>query len=245
MNYDKYLNVDFFKIRNINRAPPNNKGLVAIGGSLNSKTLLCAYSKGIFPWFDDDNLVICWWYLSPRMVLFPDQLKISRSLSKKIRNTKYLITFNIDFKEVIKSCALSKRNNQIGTWITVNMQNAYLNMYKIGFAVSFEYWEIDDLNNKILLAGLYGIKIGNIFFGESMFTKKNDASKIVFVHAVKFLQSRGVILIDCQMKTSHLSNFGAVEIPKKEFDDILSKNIFFNKDNDSFFQQHGTIINNY
>lgn len=195
----------------LNQALTEPNGLLAIGGDLSVDRLISAYQQGIFPWFSEGEPVL-WWSPNPRMVLVPNQLKISKSLSKRIKKKDYEIRFNTQFRKVMQYCASTQRIGQDGTWITESIIDAYCALREAGLAMSAETW-ID----KQLVGGLYGVKLGNIFYGESMFHHVTDASRIAFVHMVQHLQSMGVELIDCQMKTSHLSSFGAREISRDDF----------------------------
>jgi len=192
---------------------------LAIGGDLSPERLIFAYSLGIFPWYSEDEPIL-WWSPDPRMVLFPDELKISRSLKKVLKNKGFEVRFNTAFEDVIKNCATVKRKGQDGTWLTPEMIEAYIKLHKLGFAHSVETY----LEGK-LVGGLYGVAIGGVFFGESMFHKVSDASKVAFVHLVKRLKEKNFDIIDCQQSTPHMARFGAREIPRKEFLDIISKSI--------------------
>lgn len=192
-------------------------GLIAIGGDLSVTRLLSAYKQGIFPWFSEGEPII-WWSPDPRMVLFPDELKISASLKKTRRKNLFELRFNTAFREVITACSQTQRHGQPGTWITRQMIAAYCELHAQGFAICSESW----LNGK-LVGGCYGIKIGRMFYGESMFHRVTDASKIAFVHLVETLKNQGVGMIDCQMKTPLLSSFGGREIPRDEFMQNLVK----------------------
>lgn len=192
-------------------------GLLAAGGDLSPQRLISAYRQGIFPWFNEDEPIL-WWSPDPRMVLFPSELKISRSLKKVLRKGHYKICTDRHFDQVMRSCAAAPREGQSGTWIHPEMMMAYTSLHKMGLAHSVETW-IDDK----LVGGLYGIALGKVFFGESMFSSITDASKIALVHLVKQLEHQGVGMIDCQMKTAHLASFGAREIPRKEFSQKLFK----------------------
>jgi leucyl/phenylalanyl-tRNA--protein transferase len=185
-------------------------GLLAVGGSLAPSTLLDAYSRGIFPWFSEDEPVM-WWSPDPRMVLRPAELHVSRSLTKRLRRHDYAVRADTAFAAVVRACA-QPRPGQSGTWITRRMIDAYSRLHEIGHAHSIETW-IDGT----LVGGLYGVAIGRAFFGESMFTRVTDASKIAFVHLVRQLDAWGVGLIDCQMRTPHLASLGAYEISRAEF----------------------------
>ena len=207
----------------VTEAQQERDGLVAVGGDLSVERLLAAYQRGIFPWYSEDQ-PICWWALSPRMVLKPENLHVGRSLAKNLRNRHYVISVNQQFSAVINACARMPRPGQDGTWLTQELQWALKQMYRAGHAHSFEYWQAseEDASSLQLLGGLYGIQIGQVFFGESMFALTGDASKIAFVHAVKYLQSCGIALIDCQMNTPHLARFGAEEIHFDEFQRALN-----------------------
>jgi leucyl/phenylalanyl-tRNA--protein transferase len=186
-------------------------GLIAIGGDLSFNRLLSAYQQGIFPWFSDGEPIM-WWSPNPRMVLFPNELKISNSLKKTLKNCPFDIRFNTAFRQVITACSNTARKGQPGTWITEDIIDAYCKLHDAGYAISAECW----LDNT-LVGGCYGVKIGNMFYGESMFHHVTDASKVAFVSLVKKLKDEGVGLIDCQMKTAHLASFGAREISRDDF----------------------------
>lgn len=192
-------------------------GLVAIGGDLSIQRLLSAYQQGIFPWFSDGEPIL-WWSPDPRMVLFPNELKISRSLKKTLKNTPFEIRFNTDFRAVISACSNTLRGAQNGTWITQDIIEAYCALHHAGYAISAETW-----HNGKLVGGCYGVNIGGMFYGESMFHHVTDASKVAFVRLVEHLNSLGVSMIDCQMKTAHLASFGAREINRKDFNALLSQ----------------------
>lgn len=186
------------------------EGLLAIGGDLSPNTLLKAYSRGIFPWFNDQ--VPLWWSPDPRLVLFPAELKVSASM-RNIRNQrKFTFTYNRCFRDVIFHCAHTSRAGQEGTWITEEMQAAYIRLHELGYAHSAEAW-----SEGKLVGGLYGIRMGQVFFGESMFAHQSNASKFAFIEWVRKLTAEGVILIDCQSHTNHLVSLGARMIPRSEF----------------------------
>ena len=185
-------------------------GLLAAGADLSPARLLNAYTRGIFPWFSDGEPIL-WWSPDPRMVLYPQELKVARSLRKVLRNTAYDIRFDTAFEEVITACA-APRDKQRGTWITAEMQAAYCELHRLGYAHSAETW----IGHR-LAGGLYGVAIGNMFFGESMFTRVRDASKIAFVTLVRRLQEDGFQLIDCQFHTDHLESLGARPISRADF----------------------------
>jgi leucyl/phenylalanyl-tRNA--protein transferase len=186
-------------------------GLLAVGGDLTPARLLLAYRSGIFPWFNDAD-PICWWSPDPRFVLYPSQLKISKSMQQVVKKQTFQFSTNKAFKAVIHACSTTPRNGQNGTWITNEMQDAYLHMHQLGYAHSAEAW----LNNE-LVGGLYGIRLGNVFFGESMFSHVSNASKFAFIQYVQQLQKENVQLIDCQLHTQHLESLGATMIPRKTF----------------------------
>jgi len=185
-------------------------GLLALGGDLSCKRLIQAYSKGIFPWFNEDEPIL-WWSPDPRMVLFPAELKIARSLRKALQKHDYQVSADRSFDQVIAACAAPRRN-QGGTWINPGMIEAYRELHRMGHAHSVE----TRIDGK-LSGGLYGVALGRAFFGESMFSRTTDASKIAFVHLVKQLARWRFGIIDCQMKTAHLASFGAREIPRAQF----------------------------
>ncbi|RMZ51063.1 leucyl/phenylalanyl-tRNA--protein transferase [Flavobacteriaceae bacterium PRS1] len=191
---------------NVNEA--NKDGLLAIGGDLSSERLLLAYKSGIFPWFENYEPIL-WWSPDPRFVLFPEKLKVSKSMKQVLRNSSYVVTINKAFKDVILQCSKTKREGQKGTWISKSMINAYTKLHELGYAKSVEVWE-----NENLVAGFYGIDLGNIFCGESMFTKMSNASKIGLI---TFIQNSNYKLIDCQVYTQHLESLGAEDIPRTKF----------------------------
>ena len=192
-------------------------GLIAIGGDLSAARLLSAYRQGIFPWFNAGEPVM-WWSPDPRMVLYPDELKISRSLAKILKTSAYETRVNTAFQAVITACSNTPRNDQPGTWITNEMISAYCDMHTQGFAVCAETWLNDEL-----VGGCYGVKIGRMFYGESMFHTQPNASKIAFVYLVEWLKEQQVGMIDCQMKTPLLSSFGGREINRDDFIQTLTK----------------------
>jgi leucyl/phenylalanyl-tRNA--protein transferase len=193
-------------------------GLLAIGGDLSVGRLLLAYNSGIFPWFEDDQPIL-WWSPDPRMLLFPEKFKVSKSLRKTLKSEKFRITFNKNFAEVIKYCANTQRKGQAGTWITNEMQKAYVALHKAGHAVSIEVWENDKL-----VGGLYGIDLPRkkVFCGESMFSLVNDASKVAFYHLSEYLKTKDYKFIDCQIYNEHLESLGAEEIDRSIFLAFLS-----------------------
>jgi len=190
-------------------AEPN--GLLAAGGDLSPQRLLAAYRRGIFPWYSTGEPIL-WWSPDPRMVLVPGELKVSRSLAKTLRNASYEVRLDTAFGAVIRACAGKPREGQAGTWITREMQAAYLELHRLGYAHSVETW----IDGK-LAGGLYGIAIGRGFYGESMFSDQRDASKIALAHLCAYLKQRGFGIIDCQMETAHLASLGARPIPRRDF----------------------------
>ncbi|ULC60015.1 leucyl/phenylalanyl-tRNA--protein transferase [Flaviramulus sp. BrNp1-15] len=192
---------------NVNEATTD--GLLAIGGDLSVERLLLAYKSGIFPWFDNEEPIL-WWSPDPRFVLFPEKLKVSKSMKQFLRNKDYTVTINKDFRAIITECSKAKRQGQAGTWITKNMIEAYVKLHKLGYVKSVEVWK-----DSKLVAGLYGVDLGNgVFCGESMFTKESNASKVGFI---TFIQNTNYKLIDCQVYTNHLESLGAEEIPRDLF----------------------------
>ena len=192
-------------------------GLLAMGGDLSPERIWFAYQNGIFPWFNPEDDIL-WWCPDPRFVLFPEDLKISKSMKKILREGKFTFTENKCFEEVMKNCQAAERKGQDGTWITDEMIKAYSTLHRFGKAKSIEVWENDEL-----VGGLYGVDLGHIFCGESMFAKVSNASKagfICFVEKYKNIYQ----LIDCQVYTEHLASLGAKEIPKREFLKILKQN---------------------
>jgi leucyl/phenylalanyl-tRNA--protein transferase len=175
-----------------------------------------AYRSGIFPWFNDDSLIL-WWSPDPRTVLFPEKLKISKSMRQELKKERFRVTRNRNFSEVIAHCARVRRKGQQGTWITDRMLQAYEELHKLGYAISYEVWE----ENK-LVGGLYGIDLGHVFCGESMFSAVSNASKVGFVHMVRELAENDYQCVDCQVYSDHLASLGAEEIPRRDFLDILS-----------------------
>lgn len=186
-------------------------GLLAIGGELSPQRLLQAYRQGIFPWFSEGDPLL-WWSPNPRMVLLPDEMRVSRSLAKRLRRQDYEIRVDQDFQAVIEACASVPRLEQQGTWITPVMIEAYCELHRLGHARCIEV-----CINGQLAGGMYGVQIGGVFFAESMFHRVRDASKIAFVHMVRLLQQQGCGMMDCQMHTAHLQSLGAREIGREEF----------------------------
>jgi leucyl/phenylalanyl-tRNA---protein transferase len=193
-------------------------GLLAIGGDLSTERLLLAYRSGIFPWFNEDE-PICWWSPDPRFVLYPTELNVSSSMKTVLQNGKYRFTTNRAFEQVIQNCKTVSRHGQDGTWISAAMQKAYTTLHQLGYAHSAEAWQDGEL-----IGGLYGIRLGNLFFGESMFSLKPNASKFAFINYVRQLQKENIQLIDCQLHTKHLESLGARMIPRELFTQMLVTN---------------------
>jgi len=195
-------------------------GLLAIGGDLSPQRLLQAYASGIFPWYGEGDPIL-WWSPDPRMVLFPEEFKRHKNLRRLVYSEKFMITMDTDFAGVIKACRQTERKGQEGgTWITKAMQEAYVRLFALGYAHSVECWLDDEL-----AGGLYGVALGKIFFGESMFHHVTDASKVALWHLVDYLLDNGFKLIDVQQDTPHLHSLGARLIPRKDFKKILEENI--------------------
>ncbi|MEQ1516822.1 MAG: leucyl/phenylalanyl-tRNA--protein transferase [Usitatibacteraceae bacterium] len=190
------------------RVEPN--GLLCTGADLAPQTIITAYSRGIFPWFSDDQPIL-WWSPNPRMVLFPDEFKVSKSLTKTVNRGVFDIRFDTAFGDVISACAAPRRKDG-GTWIVPEMQAAYTKLHALGVAHSAESWR-----DGKLVGGLYGLALGRMFFGESMFARETDASKVALVALVEKLKREGFELIDCQQETRHLASFGARPIPRNQF----------------------------
>jgi len=195
--------------------PKNSEGLfggvVAAGGNLKPDTLIKAYSKGLFPWYDEDSPIL-WWCPDPRLTLYPNQFKVSKSFKRVLKNREYRVTFDRAFDEVIDFCAKTPRKDADGTWLNEELKSSFKKLHKRGFAHSVEAWMDGELSG-----GLYGLSLGGAFFGESMFSLKSNASKIALKAISDVLNKNGYDFIDCQVKTSHLVSLGAVEIPKERF----------------------------
>jgi leucyl/phenylalanyl-tRNA--protein transferase len=204
----------------VQRALKHPNGLLAAGGDLSADRLLEGYRQGIFPWFSDDDPIL-WWSPDPRMVLVPAELKISRSLAKALRNRPHEIRFDYAFGRVLAECA-APRTDGAGTWITDRMREAYERLHRLGWAHSVETWIGGEL-----AGGLYGVALGRVFFGESMFTRARDASKIALAALVERCATEGIMLIDCQMHTQHLATLGAREIRRREFARLLQELVHY------------------
>ena len=191
-------------------------GLLAMGGCLSPQRIINAYQQGIFPCYNPDEPIL-WWSPDPRLVVFPEHLQVSRSLTKTLRKQAFEIVYDRAFSQVMRECA-APRDNHAGTWISEQMIAAYKALHQLGVAHSFEAWQGDEL-----VGGLYGLGIGQVFFGESMFHRKTDASKVVFVHLVRQLSAWGYRLIDCQVSSAHLLSLGAEEISRNSFKQLLDQ----------------------
>lgn len=189
-------------------------GLLALGGDLSSERLLSAYRQGIFPWYEGKTIL--WWCPDPRFVLFPTELRVSKSMKAILKKNHFEFTTNRSFAEVIAKCKTISRRDQDGTWITPEVQQAYNGLHADGYAQSAEVWQ-----DGVLVGGLYGIRMGRVFFGESMFSEQSNASKYAFIKYVQLLQQEGVELIDCQVYTEHLESLGARMISRVDFIDKL------------------------
>ena len=194
-------------------------GLLAVGGDLRMERLLLAYSNGIFPWYNEDELPM-WWSPDPRFVLFPEELKVSKSMGQILKRSEFEFRVDTVFEEVIFNCSRAPRQEQDGTWISDEIISAYTALHELGYAHSAEAWYEGEL-----VGGLYGVLLGKVFFGESMFSKRSNASKYAFIKWVQFLSTRGVVLIDCQVHTEHLESLGARMIGRAEFTALLRRNV--------------------
>ncbi len=197
----------------------DEEGLLAIGGDLQPDRLLLAYRFGIFPWYNNDQPIL-WWSPDPRCVLYPGNLRVSKSMRTLLKKISWTATADVEFIQVITQCQKIKRAHQSGTWITQDMLDAYINLHHRGYAHSIEVWD-----GKRLIGGLYGLSLGKVFFGESMFSLRDNASKYAFVKLVQHLEHQGFTLIDCQQDTPHLRSLGATTIPRSEFLEYLRKNL--------------------
>jgi len=187
------------------------EGIVAVGGDLNPLRILEAYKNGIFPWFNDDENLM-WWSPDPRMILFPEKIKISKSFKSFLKKKEYRVSFNENFEDVIESCSNIKRVNQKGTWITNGLKQSFIELHLMGYAHSVEVWQ-----NGVIIGGLYGLDLGNIFCGESMFSIKSNASKVGLYFLCQELKHNNYRFIDCQVPSQHLRSLGAEEISRDNF----------------------------
>jgi len=194
-------------------------GLLAVGGDLSAQRLLLAYGQEIFPWYSDDEPIL-WWSPDPRLVLHPKEIRVSRSLQRTLNKALFHVTMDKAFDQVIQACAQSRIENGESTWIVEDMIQAYSRLHEDGFAHSVETWQGGEL-----AGGLYGVSLGGCFFGESMFTRVSNASKVAFVHLVRQLSDWSFTLIDCQVTTGHLMRFGAREVARPAFLDLLDRSL--------------------
>ncbi|MEI8059185.1 MAG: leucyl/phenylalanyl-tRNA--protein transferase [Ferruginibacter sp.] len=194
-------------------------GLLAMGGDISTERLLLAYKNGIFPWYNEEEPIL-WWSPDPRFVLFPEKIKVSKSMHTVLQNGSFRFVLNRNFKQVMENCKNMPREGQEGTWIQPSIIEAYTKLHQLGHAICAEAWK-----NGVMVGGVYGIKLGNIFFGESMFSKESNASKFAFINLVSWLQLQQVAMIDCQIYTAHLESLGATMITRKAFCNILKKEI--------------------
>ena len=213
-------NPDFPSTRQALRSP---NGLLAIGGDLSLSRLLRAYERGIFPWYQDPQPIL-WWSPDPRTVLFPGELKISRSLRRAMRKSAYRISADRDFRRVVAGCA-APRKKDTGSWITGDMRAAYIELHQAGYAHSVEVWNRDG----DLVGGLYGVALGQVFFGESMFSKESNASKMALAATLRILADKGYRMIDCQVRSEHLVSLGARDIPRLDFEKHLAQTVGMNR----------------
>lgn len=193
----------------------DEEGIIAIGGDLSVERLLCAYRNGIFPWYNENEPII-WWSPDPRCVLFPDKLRVTKSMKQVLQNGRFRFTINKAFVKVINACKTVDRKDGLGTWINQDIVDAYTKLFEAGYAISAETW----MEGR-LVGGLYGVKLDNVFFGESMFSTESNASKFAFINLVNQLKKNGLQLIDCQQKTDHLMSFGAEMISRADFIQLI------------------------
>lgn len=187
------------------------EGIVAVGGDLSSERLMLAYRSGIFPWYNEDEPIV-WWSPDPRFVLFPEKLHVSRSMKRVLNRDEFQVTYNQDFEGVISNCKKVPRRGQKGTWITEAMKEAYIDLFHLGHAKSIEVWKKGEL-----VGGMYGVDMGGVFCGESMFSKVSNASKVGLITFMKKFQTEGGRLLDCQVYSEHMARMGAEEISRKDF----------------------------
>ncbi len=208
-----------FLLDHFHRFPPielaDDNGILAVGGDLHPDRVLLAYKQGIFPWYNEGEPIV-WYSPDPRMVLFPKEVKISKSMRKILRSNTFTVTFNQDFKQVIHRCKTVRRSHQEGTWITDALEKTMIQLHQKGIAKSVEVWQ-----NDLLVGGLYGIDLGSLFCGESMFSLVSNASKVAFIRLAQELDQKNYPLIDCQVYNDHLASLGAIEIPRALFKTYL------------------------
>ena len=208
---------EFFQFPSVTKASP--EGIVAMEGNLSPGMLLSAYKQGIFPWYSEGEPIL-WWSPDPRMVLFPEKIHISKSMHRSFKRGRFSFSMDNNFREVVNSCGGIPRKHEDGTWITSEMKNAYTHLHELGWAHSMEVWEDNEL-----VGGLYGLSIGSVFFGESMFSRKTDASKAAFIMLARILGNLGFTMIDCQLYTPHLESLGAVKIDRQKYLNLLNSGL--------------------
>lgn len=210
----------------VERALTEPNGLLAVGGALDVDWLTTAYRRGIFPWFDSDQSPILWWCPDPRAVIFPERVRITRSLAKRLRNAGFAVTADTAFARVMEGCAAERASTAGGggTWITPEMIRAYTDLHQLGLAHSIEVWRTGPAGDRRLVGGLYGVSLGRMFFGESMFSREADASKVALSHLARQLRRWDFWLIDCQMPNPHLLRMGAEEMRRSEFITVVESN---------------------
>ena len=211
----------------VHRALSDPNGLLAVGGELTPEWLISAYRQGIFPWFDDDSDPVLWWSPDPRTVIYPDQLKVSRSLAKRLRNGGFEVTFDTCFTDVIRACAEPRPDVEgrlSGTWITPAMIAAYEHLHELGLAHSVEAWLQNENGERQLAGGLYGVSLGRMFFGESMFARARDGSKVALYYLCQLALAWDFKLIDCQVGNPHLHSLGAIDLPRESFIRLVEEN---------------------
>ena len=211
-----YLLDDHISFPHPNAVKPS--GILAISGDLSVERLLLAYNFGIFPWYNESEPII-WWCPKPRFIIFPDQVKVAKSIHSYFNKNKFQVTYNKHFEDIIRHCQYSPRNGQDGTWINDDIVNAYINLHTMGYATSVEVWEENEL-----IGGLYGVNLGKVFFGESMFSLKSNASRFGFISLARKLASEGYYIIDCQQPNPYLESLGGQFISGVDFQDILRLN---------------------
>ncbi len=208
---------EYFPFPSVERASP--EGIVAMEGNLSPGMLLSAYKQGIFPWYSEGEPIL-WWSPDPRMVLFPEKIHISKSMRRSFKRGSFSFSMDNNFTEVVDSCGGISRKHEDGTWITSEMKDAYTHLHELGYGHSLEVWEDDEL-----VGGLYGLSLGSVFFGESMFSRKTNASKAAFIILAQTLGNIGFSMIDCQLYTPHLESLGAVKIDRKKYLRLLNKGL--------------------
>jgi leucyl/phenylalanyl-tRNA---protein transferase len=213
-----YLNeTEYFQFPSVEKASP--EGIVAMEGNLSPGMLLSAYKQGIFPWYSEGEPIL-WWSPNPRMVLFPEKIHISKSMARTFKLEKFTFSMDNQFREVVNTCSGIPRKHEDGTWITLEMKDAYAHLHKLGWGHSLEVWKDNEL-----VGGLYGLSIGSVFFGESMFFRERDASKAAFIVLSQTLGKLGFTIIDCQLYTAHLESLGAEKIDREEYLELLKEGL--------------------